>query len=237
MDRKIYSKNVFYIKSSPSVTNDILKSLIEEFSTKAFGELGYYEECRIIPNMLSIKGEPIGAGYCYVGSSIIVNLLLGKDEDGTDRIRIIEDLDLDLSTPGNIDNWADASECKTEYLPPLIPIPEYGEEAISFELSFTIPSDDSYSQNILYTSQIGSLTSDDLYNHFLPYVTSDNEKYPSIRIFENKRHNGKHIRGATIGFNSRYHDAHFALLMNRKTVINNTTVFFNYKLRSKRNMQ
>ena len=216
----VYEKNYMYIETFDLDENETEKLIRDKLFNFDVEPYNIYINCVRNRNM-----EKLGYSYGWISSEKAFNILVGLNEDGSERIELVED-----------ENWVQPEKKESdEFLwsdqydqdPPLIkkyldPLVDF-EGLIIIKESFIINNYDR--ENIIYTKNIDkSITKNKLHKFFKQFDkdTVQFDKYPIIQF---KEKNNQTL--CLIKFSPRHpHTASFVINLVKKKKFNNVLCFF-----------
>jgi len=251
MNTQMYDNHTLNVKCCNSTLDQIknvFNNAFEKYKLNHNNDL----ECSFYYNLiLNKQGESYGIAFVYVSNEEVYNMILGKNPDGTKRIKYNKKLKEKPTTRSS--NWGDSSDDEeiidTIVLEPLIvlePIElndmqkQYYLEPIDLVIKRALiyNLEDKYIHNILKTKKIPHwITHLMIKNLFSPFASDNTTKYS--RIIKGKKimetYPFININKDFICFiiyDSKTNDAQFALHMMKKTTITqdnkSITLVFNH---------
>jgi hypothetical protein len=196
---KISNKNTLYI-TSKSLTyagvKEYVSNLIRTACEKA--ELKV-KKSFYINNPKDRNGDDARFCYVWIDSVEVVNVILGFNPDGSERIKRVP---IEVDT----DDWF-AEDFENVKLDPIMVVPGYGpdREAVFVGYAEAYLIDGKSTDTIMTTNLPHKITQEDIRQVFSRYNTRDDKRYPLVSI--NKQGT------CTIKFHPGTHDAVFALQM------------------------
>jgi hypothetical protein len=233
-NERIYDNHTLYVVSKSSDIDDV-RTYFQSIFAIISSVTGKIDETLVINRVERKNGEPLGFSYVRV-SSDVYNVIIGRNVDGSERVKITieEDSDDDFDFSSDI-AWGDIEPSRREVrekLGPLVEIPYTidvlnkdgtidREINMEFGPAFVQKLDNKHDRSVLFIKKVpDSITADQIYQVFKPYVTKQNAKfvtgpksnrislsYPSVKFTRSKD------RFCFIEFDSSTYDAQFALLM------------------------
>jgi hypothetical protein len=251
MNTQMYDNHTLNVKCFNSTLDQIknvFNNAFEKYKLNHNNDI----ECSFYYNLiLNKQGESYGIAFVYVSNDEVYNMILGKNPDGTKRIKYNKKLKEKPTTRSS--NWGDSSDDEeiidTIVLEPLIvlePIElndmqkQYYLEPIDLVIKRALiyNLEDKYIHNILKTKKIPHwITHLMIKNLFSPFASDNTTKYS--RIIKGKKimetYPFININKDCICFiiyDNKTNDAQFALHMMKKTTITqdnkSITLVFNH---------
>jgi len=251
MNTQMYDNHTLNVKCCNSTLDQIknvFNNAFEKYKLNHNNDI----ECSFYYNLiLNKQGDSYGIAFVYVSNEEVYNMILGKNPDGTKRIKYTKKLKEKPTTRSS--NWGDSSDDEeiidTIVLEPLIvlePIKlnnmqkQYYLEPIDLVINRALiyNLEDKYIHNILKTKKIPHwITNLMIKNLFSPFASDNTTKYSRIikgkKIMETYPFVNINKDGICfIIYDSKTNDAQFALHMMKKTTITqdnkSITLVFNH---------
>lgn len=216
----VFEKNYMYIETFNLESSETEKLIRDKLSSFGIENYNMYINCVKNKNM-----ENLGYSYGWISSEKAFNILVGLNEDGSERVEYLPDENwIEPETvPDLVSSWAEETDKERpiikKYLDPLIDF----EGEIIIKESFFINNYDR--ENTIYTKNINnSITKEQLYNFFKQFDKDSLQvnKYPIVQF---KEKNSKKL--CLIKFSPRYpHTSSFVINLVKKIKFNDVLCFF-----------
>lgn len=216
----VYEKNYMYIETFDLEEKEIERLIQDKLFNFDLEPYNIYINCVKNKNM-----EKLGYSYGWISNEKAFNILVGLNQDGSERIEYIPDENWTPPEKKNDDEFLWSDEYDQD--PPLIkkylePLVDFDGKIIIKE-SFIINNYDR--ENIIYTKNIDkSITKNKLYKFFKQFDKDSvqKDKYPMIHFKEKAN---KTL--CLIKFSPRHpHTASFVVNLVKKKKFNNVLCFF-----------